>query len=284
MKKSKKNQNNSVHIYGYINDVRINTLENGRTAINLDVATIENYKDKEGNSQARKSYHDVAVFTDDKKLIASFKKIAVDTEMNRENRGVEGYKPVPHTISMDGILVNRSAKVGEEKEYQTIQILASKDSIDLDVKQAEGEYRNVSMFAGNIGDIKVYEDKKFATLSVAQHYRPEGSETEHVTWINVRVNGDRKASKEAYEAIVNGTLKKGDFVRMGGQLHNNNYDSEDGTRYGVSVDLTSFKKLEKKEAETVEVKEEAKPAKKAAEKAAPKKATSKKVKKGVTMA
>ena len=294
MKETKKNNNNQVHIFGYVNDVRMNEMESGKTAINLDVVSLEQYKDKDDKYQTRRTYHDVAIFTDDKKLIEKFSKIGADVENNRANREVEGFKPETHTISMDGILVNKSNKLGDtDKTYRTLQILGNEASIDLDVKQAENEVRNRAEIVGNIADINLHEDKKFAVVTLMHHYRPEGSEKEYETVVDVRINGDRKFSKEAYEAIVKGELGKGDFVRLGGQLHNNRFENEEGVRYGVSMDLTSYALLKKsqkqaeKAGEKVEVKEEKKAAKAASKKAAPKKeAAPKKAtprKKGVRM-
>ena len=274
----KKNRNNMVHLYGYLNGVRMNELEGGRTAINLDVATIENYKDKEGNAQSRKTYHEVAIFTDDKKVVKAYQKIGKDLEENASNRENAEYKPKTHSISLDGILVNKQNTIqGTETQYRTIQILALAENIELDVKQDEKEVRNAAEIVGNVADVKVYQDKKFAVVTVMHHYRPEDSEKDFTTTVDVRINGERKPAKAAYEAVVAGTIKKGDFVRMGGQMHNNRFETEDGVRYGVNIDLTSYEMLKAKEAEKVEVKEEKKPAKKAAAK----KATSKK--KGLSM-
>lgn len=278
MRESKKNSNNNVHIFGYINDVRMNEMENGKTAINLDVVSLEQYKDKDDKFQTRRTYHDVAIFTEDKKLIEQFQGIGADVEKNRENRSVEGYKPETHTVSMDGILVNKSNKLGDtDKTYRTLQILGNEASLDIDVKQDEKEVRNRAELVGNIANIQLYEDKKFAVATLIHHYRPEGSEKEYETSVDVRINGDRRYSKDLYEKIVAGELGKGDFVRMGGQLHNNRFENEDGVRYGVSIDLTSFEMLKKKqdkavkEENKVEVKEEKKPAKATSKKASPKK-------------
>ena len=223
-------------------------------------------------------------------MIEKFSKIGADLEKNEANRNVEGFEPKTHTISVDGILVNKENKLGSSEEtYRTLQVMANEPSIDLDVKQDENEVRNTTKFVGNVARIDLHEDKKFAVVTVVHHYRPEGSEKDFETAVDVRINGDRKFSKAAYEAIVKGELDKGDFVRMGGQLHNNRYETENGTRYGVSVDLTSYEMLKKKEAKKEEVAKA--PAKKAtskktakkenAEKAAPKKATPRK--KGVRM-
>lgn len=294
MKQTKQNANNQVHLYGYLNGVRMNEIDRPDnkkvTAINLDVVTLENYKDKDEQYQTRRTYHDVVLFTDNKDMIEKFSKIGADLEKNEANRNVEGFEPKTHTISVDGILVNKENKLGSSEEtYRTLQVMANEPSIDLDVKQAENEVRNTTKFVGNIARIDLHEDKKFAVVTVVHHYRPEGSEKDFETAVDVRINGDRKFSKAAYEAIVKGELDKGDFVRMGGQLHNNRYETENGTRYGVSVDLTSYEMLKKKEAKKEEVAKA--PAKKAtskktakkenAEKAAPKKATPRK--KGVRM-
>lgn len=272
MKETKKNLNNNMHVYGYINDIRINPTDGGRTAINMDIATIESYK-KDGEQQYNRSYHDATLFTDDKNLVKKFEKVAADVRENRENRGVEDYKGKSHTVSLDGILVNRENKFKDsDKTYTTVAILVNEKSVDLDAKLAEGERRNRADFKANVSDIKVYEDKKFAVVRVANNYHPEEGE-DRSTWIDVRVNGNSRYAKGAYEAIAAGKVQKGDFVRIGGQLRDNTFETSAGMKYGNAVDLTSFEKIERKESKDVK---EA-PAKKAAEKAAEtKKATSKK--------
>jgi hypothetical protein len=258
MKEStKKNQNNQVHLYGFINGVRMNEFgDEGKkkTAINLDVCTLEQYRDKDGEAQTKRTYHDVAIFSDDAKLIEQFKGISADCEKNVANRNVEGFNPTTHTISMDGILVNKS-------ESRDLQIIASPDAIDLDTKQDKEEVRNSSKLTGNVANIALHEEQKFAVVTLIHHYRPEGSEKEFETVVDVRISGDRKFSKGAYDAIVKGELGKGDFVRMGGQLHNNRFETDKGTKYGVNLDLTSFDVIKKAAAKKEDVK--AAPAKKA---------------------
>lgn len=282
MKETKKNNNNNAHLYGYINGVRMNDFErDGKkmTAINLDVVTMETYK-VDGNFQNKRTYHDVVLFTDDQKLIKSLAAIATDVTANRENRDVEGFKPKTHTISVDGILVNKENSIkGSDKAYTTLQFVASEPSIDLDVKQADKEVRNRAELSGNIAKVNIYEEQGFATANLVHHYRPDGAEKEFETSIQIRVDGNRKFSKETYEALKKGEMGVGDFIRVGGQLHNNNYENEQGKRYGMALDVTSSELLHKK-GEKQEVKAEKKPAKKAEEKAAkkaePKKATPRK--------
>ena len=258
MEKNTKKSNNKAHVYGFINGVRINPLEGGRTAINLDVCSLEQYKDKDGESQTHRTYHRVSVFTDDKKAIAAYKKIAKDVDANAANRGVEGYEPKPHAVSLDGIMIG---------EAGNIQIVALPENVKLDAKQEKDEVRNSAVLSGNIASVTVHEDQKFAVVTLMHHYRPEGGE-EKVTTIDIRINGERKPSAAAYQAAVEGKLKKGDFVRMGGQLHNNNFENKEGDKvYRVVMDLTSFDMLKEKEAKKEEV---AKTEKKATKKAASK--------------
>lgn len=270
MKESKKNINNNVHLYGYINDVRIKKLDNGKTLIGIDIVTLEQYKSKEGEFKNKRTYHNGVLFPEDKALIKKFTAIAKDCAKNIKNRDVEGFKPETHSISLNGYLSNPDAG------SSNVSIIIDEKTLDIDVKQEENEIRNRADFVGNIGAIDIYDDKRFATVRVAHHFRPEGAEKEFETWLNVRVDGDRLYSKNTYDAIVKGEVAKGDFVRLGGQLHNNNFETKDGKKvYGVVLDLTTFQKLEKKEAEAekVEVKEEPKvePKKAAPKKAAPKK-------------
>lgn len=252
MRENVKNANNAVHLYGYVNDVRINDLESGRTAINLDVATLETYKNKEGKMEDRKSYHDVTIFTDDKKVIESFVAISDDVKANKENRGVEGYKPKGHTVSLDGILVQKENVIGGAS-YNTLQVVGRADSVKVDVPQVkEGpdrEFRNVTVVTGNIGNIDMYDG--FARLSVGHHYRPKGTDKEFQTWIPVRVNENRLP--EVFKALKDGDLKKGDFIRMSGQLHNNNFGEDAKRRYTMVLDASDIAKIEKKEAKTEEV-------------------------------
>ena len=49
-------------------------------------------------------------------------------------------------------------------------------------------------------------------------------------------------------------MGEGDFIRVGGQIHNNNFENEKGKRYGMAMDVTSSTILRKK-AQKEEVKE-----------------------------
>ena len=269
--KELKNPQNTVHLYGFINGVRLTELD-GKTAINLDICTLEQYADKDGNSQTKRTFHDVALFTDDKKTIALFNGIAADCKKNAENRDVEGYTPRVHTLSAEGVLVNRG---------DTLQVMTSADTIKVDTKQEEKEVRNSAKLVGNVAKIAVYEDKKFAVVTLIHHYRPKDSDKDYETVVDIRVNGDRKYSKAAYDAIVSGDIKKGDFVRMGGQIHNNRYETENGVKYVRAIDLTSYEMLKHKEEKKEEVKEAPKAKKSAAKKTGETKKTVKSEKKTV---
>jgi single-stranded DNA-binding protein len=273
MKETKKNLDNNVHLYGYINDVRINKLENGRTAVNLDVTTKESYKDGAGEYQQKYSHHDAALFTSDEAVVEKFSAIASDLKANRENKDVEGYKPKNHYISLDGMLVNRMKPYPDsDKEYQVLAVMVKEDSVDIDAKLAEGEKRNRVDFSANIAGINLYEDKKFATVSMAHDYRPKDSDKQFTTWLDVRVDGKRPATKNLYEDIVSGKVGKGDFVRVGGQLHDNTYENDLGKRYGNVIDMSTFKVLKSHQAQEQKAAEKPaeKAAKKEAQKAAPK--------------
>ena len=268
--------NNNAHIFGYINDVRMNPTESGRTAINLDVVTLEQYKDKAGDFQTKRSYHDVVSFTDKQETIDKFAAIAADCEANRAGKGVEGFKPTSHTVSLDGILVNRNNSIGDTDKYtRTVAILAKEDAIKLDVKQQENEVRNRVDFVGNVASIDLHAEKGFAVVNIANHYRPDPKNKEdkgQETWLEVRIDKNRKYSQGAYEAIEKGDLKVGDFIRIGGQLHNNRFETKQGVNYKNVLDLTSFAKIERKEAQA----QAQAPAEQKAAKAAEKKETAKK--------
>lgn len=265
MKETTKNQGNDLHLYGYINGVRMNEVSEGRVAVTISVATIENFKQGEEN-KSRRTFHNAVLFTSDKDLIAKFEAIKAATDKNRENQGVEGFKPETHTISLDGFLVKRENSFGEDgQKYDSAQIMVKEDSVDLDVKQAENEVRNSARLSGNIGSIRIVEDKDFADLSIIHHYTSKDGRENELP-IHVRVNGNRRDGKQVLEDLKAGKIKVGDFIRIGGQLRQNNYEKEgEGKRYGLAVDMTTFKMLKQKEA--VAVKEEVKTAPKAAPKA-----------------
>lgn len=272
MKETKKNPNNNIHLYGYINGVRINPLENGRTAVNLDIATVESYKDKDGEFKQKYSHHDAAIFTSDEDTLKKFSAIQADLKANEANKDVEGYKPKSHTVSLDGMLVNRQSTFpGSDRGYATLAAVVREDSIDIDAKIAEGEKRNRVDFSANISKVNIYEDRKLALVSMAHNYRPNDSDKEYTTWMDVRVDGKSPFSKAAYEALAKGEVAKGDFVQVGGQLHDNNYDTELGRKYGNVIDLTSFKVLASKQEKTKTKEKKAEEKKSAVKKAEPKK-------------
>ena len=258
--------NNNAHVFGFINGVRMNDAGNGRTAINLDVASQENFK-VDDKKQTRNTYHDIVLFTSDKNVIESFKKIAGDLENNAKNKDVKDFKRATHTISVDGILMNRN---------DSVQILTKEDGFKLDTPLAEKEVRNRADIVGNVGSLTVHEEKNFATASLIHHYRPEGSEKDFETSINIRVDGDRKFSKETYEKMKSGEIGVGDFIRVGGQLHNNNYENEKGKRYSMALDVTSSSMIRKKGAAQEQKAEPKATTKKAAAEKPAKKATSRK--------
>lgn len=277
MKETKKNPNNNLHVYGYINGVRMQDAKEGRTAINLDVASLETFKAGD-EFKNKKTYHDVVIFTDDKKVIDKFAAMGKDLEENRARKDEKGFKPAVHTISLDGVIVNK-------EKSQDLQVMVKDSGFELDVKQADKEVRNRADIVGNIASVKMYEDKNFASVTLMHHYRPEGAEKEFETTIQVRVDGDRKFSQKTYEALKKGELGVGDFIRVGGQLHNNNFENEKGKVYSMALDLTSSELLHKKgeKAEVkAETKTEKKPEAKKEAKTEKKKAVSRK--KGVKMA
>jgi len=264
MEKSTKKYNNNVHLHGFVNGVRMNGTDSGKTAINLDVCTLESYRDKEGKPQNKRTYHDVVMYTDDKKLVKTYEKLAAACEKNRENKDVKDFKPEIHSVSLDGILVS--------KKDNNFQVLVGSDKIQLDVKQADREVRNRAEIVGNIASINVYPDKNFATASIANHYRPEGAKESIDTFVPIRISGDRKFSQPTFEALKKGELEVGDFIRVRGQIHNNNFEGENGTRYGMAIDVTSSELIYKKGAkqeQKAEAKKGQKTEKKPAQKAAP---------------
>lgn len=254
MKQSKKNSDNNIHIYGFINDVNIQQTGSNRSAINLDVATLEQWTEN-GEAKSRRTKHDVVLFTEDQDLIARFEAIGKDTAENAQNRNVEGYKPKVHTISMDGALVNDERPFkGLDKTYQTIKVIAREDSIDLDVPQVKGEEkekRNHVEISANIADIYVDKEKKFAALKVANNLHTKNGDS--ATWLDVNISGNSPFPKEkaAYEAIAKGELKKGDFIKLSGMIRNRDdkdlvIDGKKTEKYGFVLAASSMEKIERK--------------------------------------
>lgn len=291
-KKQEQKPNNSVHLHGYINDVRIIDFERGAKNFIVDMATLEAYKDNNDEMQRRYTYHKVSVVTSDKKFIKSLEEVKADLDANFENRDVEGYKNKNHTATVDGVFCSRK----NEKDgvtYVNNLIVAQPDDFKVDTKLAEGESRNRAEFKGNIAKINTYDE--FAVITIATHYYAptENGELvenfrgemkpyiEKVSYIDTRLNGNRRPGE--FERIQNGDIAVGDLIEVRGQIHNNNYTDANGVnRYKMAVDLNKLTVVAKKgqkvaEAAKEEKKAEKKAGKKVSSKAAPKR------KKGVTM-
>lgn len=284
MEKNIKNANNRAHVHGFINDVRINPVgDSGRTAINLDVVSTESYKLNKDDEeyQTKRTYHDVTIFTDDKKVIGAYEKIQKDCAKNKENRDVDGYKPAVHEVSLEGMLVSKEGS-------KSIQISCSPENVKVGAKLEENEVRNLAVVSGNVVSIDVYENKKLAVVGVMHHFRPKGAGEEgpdYKTRVDVRINGDRRVGKQAYDDLAGGKIRVGDFVRLSGRMHNTRYSvdvEKDGAtvqeeRFGVAIDASSFAllKVSKKNAQAEE-KAEAPAEEKAKAKTETKKAASKK--------
>jgi len=273
----KENLNNKVHLHGYMNDVKTLNVGSGKKSFIIDLATIENYKDNAGEFQKKYTYHTVNVVSDDKAIIEKMEKIAADLQNNRENRGVDGFKPEIHEASFDGTLITRKNTSNGVDYYNQI-VLSSVEDMKLDCKQAEGEVRNAAEFKGNIAKIDIKDD--FAIIQVATHYFAPGEGEnfkgevkpyhEETSYVETRLSGNFR--KKEFEALKNGDIAVGDLVTVRGQMHNNNFQDKDGVnRYKVVVDLNKVeivakkgeKKAEAEEQKAAETQKEAPKAKKA---------------------
>lgn len=288
----KENAENRVHLYGLANRVSTRGLENGKTAVNVDVATYESYKGKDDAGKDvrknRSTYHRVNIVTDNEEMLAKLNAIAADCAENAKHRvkGAgyeEGYKPVLHGVSIDGVLASRSytGKDGIVRESQVI--VASPEDVMLDVKKnkEDKEQRNSADIKGNIAKCEIINDK-FAKLRVATHFFVPGESvnhkgekvpyTEKTSFVDVRIN---RAHREAMVAdLKSGKLGVGDLVNVHGILHNDNYTDKDGVeRFKIVLDASKIELVAKKGQ-----KEEAK----AEQKAEPEKKVTKKAKKAVT--
>lgn len=277
---NKKNNENNVHLLGFVEAVNVRDMNGnkvegaitpGRHAINLAINTVELYGEKE-NRQRKTTRHSVVYFTEDLNTIAKYADLGKALDKYREaykaDPKTEEKKPV-HQIRVDGFLVPEKSQ-----GFETIRIIAKE--VTLDAKREKEEVYNSVTLKGNIGNIDMRDD--FAVIQVAHNFpEQEDKEKREPVWLDVRVSGERKgANKEVFDALKAGELKKGDFVVVGGQLHNRNYEvgkegEEKTKRYDFTLDMSRFQKLERKEVESVEVKEEPKAQK--AEKKAPQKIT-----------
>lgn len=276
---NKKNNENNVHLRGFIEAINVRSMNGekvdgaitpGRHAINFAINTIEQYG-KADDRQRKTTRHNVVLFTEDMNAIAKY--VGMQNDLNkyyeafRADKDTKEKKPI-HTLSLDGFLVP-----DKSQGFETVRIIVKEDSMKLDAKAEKNEVSNSMTLKGNIGNIDLKDD--YAVVQIAHNFpEVEGKEKREPVWLDVRVSGNRNgANKEMFDALKDGSLKKGDFVVVGGQLHNRNYEVGEGeekkTRYDITLDLSRFQKLERKEGEKVEVKEEAKKAE--TKKTAPKK-------------
>lgn len=298
---NKKNDNN-VHLYGFVNDVRISATEDGsRTFINVNLATYEQYKNKADEKERKNTFHTVNIATSDPAVIKQFKEVQAALANNQENRDVEGFEPKVFTASVDGTLVTRENEKDGVK-YSNQMVVTNAENFTLGAKRQEGESMNTASFKGNIANVEMHDG--FAMISIATHYYAPGESeihtgetkpyTEKTSFVKTRISENFR--KETFNDLKNGKIGVGDFVEARGQMHNNNYIDKNGVkRYGIVVDLNKLeviaKKQNKEQTATAAKEQKEAPAQKetakkdvkkaAAPKSAPKKATPNK--KGIKM-
>ena len=236
---NKKSENN-VHLHGFVNDIRINE-EKG--FVNVRLGTYEQFN-KDGQAQKNYYSHDVAIKTDDPKVIQQFKDAKAKIDNGEKIMAVA-----------DGSLVNNKTVMVKPENFQ------------LGVPRKD-EVMNTASFKGNIANIDVRDG--FASVTIGTHYYVPGESqihtgetkpyTEMTSFVKTQVS--EKHMPEVFGQLKSGEIKVGDLVEARGQLHNYSYTNEAGeTKYGTNVDLNNFKVLAHKKAK--EVKETEKTAKKA---------------------
>jgi len=273
-------QKNNVHLHGFINRAHVNDKpgENGKTLVSFVVTTQEYY-----NGENHPTFHPVTAFIDDPAELEKFRTIQADCEANKANKGVEGYKPVAHTVEVDAYLFQGAKR---DKDDYSVSIVARKDGIkhDVSMKPDDIKVRNHADIVGNIARIDLYEDKGFATVVIANHFG------DNTTYVKNTI--DDKGNKDLYDQLKSGAIVKGNLMEFGGQLRSNSYQKDDKMVYTTQLDVRTskilYQKENKAETEKAEVKTEVKAEVKAgkapaAKKAASKKATPKK-KGGVSLA
>jgi hypothetical protein len=277
-------RNNNVHLHGYMNEVKMYDLQDGKKSIFVEMATVEQYTNKEGKPEKKNTYHKVNLITDDKAVITKLDAIKTDLENNKKNKDTKGFKPKVHTATLDGKYITRK-NTKDDKEYFNQLILTTADEFQIDAMQKKGEVRNAAEFKGNIAKIDIKEDKNFAVISIATHYYAPGNltgedgkplptvelkdeegnaftATRLTSFVEGRVSANRTQRNGLYENLKTGKIAVGDLVTARGQIHNNNFVDKDGkNRYKMTIDFNKMEvALKKGEKTTKEAKAEVKPA------------------------
>ncbi len=233
--------------------------------------------------------------TKDPQVIADFAAVRDHLENNAAHKGEKGFKATWDTISASGFLTKRTKATDSGKEYDTIQVRINPETVDLNAKLVEEdkekgiqkEPRNRATIVGYIGSIDVKDN--VINFSVGHGYDVKGEDGKSerkTTWIQAEVfnNGFTKPlydflaeTKKAKEADPE---MKMPFVRLSGQLHENNFGNGEDKRYSYRLTARSYEHLTKKqgEEESVTVVEEPQGGEKkkgAAQAAAPAKAEQK---------
>lgn len=277
-------QKNEATVAGFINDVRaINELPDGKTSIHANVATYRKIGEKKVYT-----HHNVNVVTSDEKQVEMFRQIAKDVAKENEEKK-------PHTIVVTGNLATRH----NDKTDKDQQVLvASGESVKVDVNLSKVEVMNAIDLVGNIARIDTNEEHKFAKVTIAHHYPAPGAGKlngqdndkmhDETTYLIAIVNDDKTGN---YQKLASGEIAKGDLVAVRGQMVNNDYKVEEEWRNEMNIRIsTPINVISKAKAKTEkeEVKEAPKAAKaekkeqtkkaaaKTGETAAPKKAKPKK--------
>lgn len=274
-----KKADNNVHLYGFVNDVRMSATEDGsKNFININLATYEQYTNNAGEKERKNTFHTINLVSSDPEVIKQFEEVRTALTNNYENREKEGFEPKVFKASVDGTLVTRENEKDGIKYYNQV-VVANADDFRLGAKRQEGESMNTASFKGNVANVDIHDG--FALVSIATHYYAPGESqihtgetkpyTEKTSFVQARIYESFRG--ETFQALKKGDIAVGDLIEARGQMHNNNYTDKNGIkRYGIIVDLNKMNVIAKKQVKVekeVEKKAETK-------KAAPKKATSNK--------
>lgn len=270
---------NKVHIYGYLNSVSgpfdASKKNPEKKGFFLHIADTETYKDKDGNDVKIVNSHSVKIVTDEEKYINKLIELQKDCEDNRAMRNnteipdkEKKYKT--HFAAVDGGITSSSPKKddsnaeadAESVKYSPYFIITNTDNIRFDQRITEMDKKlpNFIEFSGNMTEPKYSKGNEFADFGVAVRRVSQdknGKEYEETHFINVQVSN--KYRPKTFEAIKEGKLGKGDFIKVSGILKEEQFTNEDNVRVNVTrVDaekvMVKIKKGQKK-AEAEEVKE-----------------------------
>lgn len=252
---------NKAHIHGYIDSLVVFKNEGGNQHAALaNVTSIgDTYTNKEGKQIKERDHHRIKILITDADLKA-YEQIAADCKEKAANKGVDGFEPKNHTITLDNArMVNEDRKFDKESDetYKAVQFLVTDPkNVKLDTPQEKGAQRNWVELQGNVGRLHVDQEHKLANGSVCINYRPKEGE-EQKTWVNFSVDGKNPYAAAAFKAMSQAEV--GDKVGFKGRMVDDGFDPQNRTKRGDKIEVISGRVLLKKQDQKQAVEQAAAP-------------------------